>query len=75
MATVQVQIRLPREMVREIDQMVREGKFMSRSEAIKTVLAIHQEKKRVREFYEMLVTRSKEAKKMSHRLVPLEEVS
>jgi Arc/MetJ-type ribon-helix-helix transcriptional regulator len=75
MATVQVQVRLPREMVREIDQMIREGKFVSRSEAIKTVLAIYQEKRRVRGFYEILVMRSKEAKKKSNLLVPLEEVS
>jgi Arc/MetJ-type ribon-helix-helix transcriptional regulator len=71
---VSVQVRIPRSLVREIDRWVREGRFRSRSDAIKTILALYQERERTREFYRMLVKRSEEARKNPRILVPLEEL-
>jgi Arc/MetJ-type ribon-helix-helix transcriptional regulator len=54
---------VPETLVREIDRWVREGRFRSRSDAIKTILTLYQERERTREFYRMLVERSEEARK------------
>ena len=59
---VQVQVRVPEKIVEEIDRWVAEGRFSSRSEAIKTIIAMYQERERTREFYTMLMSRSKEAR-------------
>jgi Arc/MetJ-type ribon-helix-helix transcriptional regulator len=75
MATTPVQVRIPREMVRDIDKWVETGRFASRSEAVKTIVALYNERERVRTFYEMLSNRSKEAKENPEDLLPLEEVS
>ncbi len=72
---VQVQVRMPEESVREIDKWVAEGRFASRSEAIKTIVALHQERERTREFYKLLLKRSTEAREKSEILLSLEEVS
>ncbi len=71
---VQVQLRISEESVAEIDKWVSEGKFKSRSDAIRTILALYQEKEKTREFYKMLVERSNEAKKNSEILIPLEDL-
>jgi Arc/MetJ-type ribon-helix-helix transcriptional regulator len=71
---VSVQVRIPKTLVREIDRWVREGRFRSRSDAIKTILALYQERERTCEFYRMLVKRSEEARKNPRILVPLEEL-
>jgi len=42
----QVQLRLPEKMVKEIDRWVAEGRFKSRSDAIKTILSIYQERRK-----------------------------
>jgi Arc/MetJ-type ribon-helix-helix transcriptional regulator len=60
---VSVQVRVPETLVREIDRWVREGRFRSRSDTIKTILTLYQERERTREFYRMLVERSEEARK------------
>ena len=70
----QVQLRLPEKMVKEIDRWVAEGRFKSRSDAIKTILSIYQEREKTREFYRMLLKRSEEAKKHPESLIPLEEL-
>ncbi len=75
MATTQVQVRIPREMVKEIDKWVEEGRFASRSEAVKTIVALYNERERTRTFYQMLSNRSREAKTSPADLLPLEEVS
>lgn len=75
MTTEQVQVRIPKEMLRVIDAWVKEGKFASRSDAIKTIVALHQEKERTRAFYKMLMERSEQAKKKPQTLVPLEEIN
>ena len=71
----QVQVRMPEKLVKEIDKWVAEGRFKSRSDAIKTIVALYEERERTREFYRMLVERSKEAKEKSEILVPLEDIS
>ena len=58
----------------EIDRWVAEGRFKSRSDAIKTIVAMYEERERTREFYKMLVERSREARERPEILVPLEEI-
>jgi Arc/MetJ-type ribon-helix-helix transcriptional regulator len=70
----QVQLRLPEKTLEEIDRWVAEGKFKSRSDAIKSIINLYEEREKTREFYQMLVKRSEEAKKHPEKLVPLEEV-
>ena len=70
----QVQVRMPEKLVKEIDKWVAEGRFKSRSDAIKTIVALYEERERTREFYKMLVERSKEAKEKPEILVPLDEI-
>lgn len=71
---IQVQVRMPEKVVEEIDKWVAKGKFASRSEAIKTIVSIHQERERIREFYQLLVERSRNAKAKPRLLLPLEEL-
>ncbi|RJS87313.1 ribbon-helix-helix protein, CopG family [Candidatus Bathyarchaeota archaeon] len=70
----QVQVRMPEKLVKEIDKWVAEGRFKSRSDAIKTIVALYEERERTREFYRMLVERSREAREKPEILVPLEEI-
>jgi len=70
----QVQVRMPEKLVEEIDRWVAEGRFKSRSDAIKTIIAIYREKERTREFYKMLAELSREAKEKPEILIPLEEI-
>ena len=74
MATVQVQVRVPKKVVQEIDRWIAEGRFASRSEAIKTVLTLYEERDKTREFYRTLLKRSEHAKKKPDSLIPLEEI-
>ena len=69
----QVQLRLPKKMIEEIDKWVEEGRYKSRSDAIKTILSIHEERERTREFLAMLNERRIEAEKKPEILIPLEE--
>ncbi|MGD0645643.1 MAG: ribbon-helix-helix domain-containing protein [Candidatus Bathyarchaeia archaeon] len=69
----QVQLRLPEKTLEEIDRWVAEGKFKSRSDAIKTIISLYEEREKTRDFYRMLLKRSQEAKEHPEELVPLEE--
>jgi Arc/MetJ-type ribon-helix-helix transcriptional regulator len=69
----QVQLRLPEKTLEEIDRWVAEGKFKNRSDAIKTIISLYEEREKTREFYQMLLKRSQEAKEHPETLVPLEE--
>ena len=71
MPTVQVQVRIPEEMVREIDRLMAEGGFTSRSNAIKTIVAFYRERERTRSFHQLLLERSREARQKPKRLIPL----
>ncbi len=68
----QVQVRVTDNMIETLDEWVKEGKFKSRSDAIRTVLKQYEEREKTREFYKMLVERSGEAEENPDDLVPLE---
>jgi len=70
----QVQLRLSQKMLEEIDRWVVEGRFKSRSDAIKTIIGFYEERERTREFFKMLVKRSEEARNHPEALIPLEEL-
>jgi Arc/MetJ-type ribon-helix-helix transcriptional regulator len=74
MATTPVQVRIPRQMVKDIDRWIQEGRFANRSEAVKTIVALYDERERTRTFYQMLSSRSREAKENPESLLPLEEL-
>lgn len=69
----QVQLRLPQKTIEEIDQWVKEGRFKSRSDAIKTIISLYEEREKTREFLAMLKTRSEEAEEHPETLISLEE--
>jgi Arc/MetJ-type ribon-helix-helix transcriptional regulator len=69
----QVQLRLPEKVLEEIDRWVAEGRFKSRSDAIKSIISFYEERERMREFFRMLLRRSEEARKHPEALVSLEE--
>jgi len=71
---VQVQLRLAEENVKEIDKMISKGKFKSRSDAIRAIIAFYQEREKTRKFYKMLTKRSEEARNSPEMLIPLEEI-
>jgi len=68
----QVQVRVTDNMIETLDEWVKEGKFKSRSDAIRTVLKQYEEREKTRDFYKMLVERSEEAEENPDDLVPLE---
>lgn len=70
----QVQLRVPDGTIEELDRWVKEGRFKSRSDAIKTMIAFYQEREKTRSFYKMLVERSREAREKPELLIPLEEL-
>ncbi len=61
-------------MVKDLDRWISEGRFSSRSEAVKTIVALYDERERTRKFYQTLVRRSGEAKKNPKSLIPLDEL-
>ena len=69
----QVQLRLPKKTIEEIDKWVSEGRYKNRSDAIRTIISIYEEREKTREFLSMLNQRSEEAKENPEILVPLEE--
>ena len=71
---VQVQLRVPEQTVKEIDEWVDEGKFRSRSDAVKTIIALYEDKMKTMEFLKMLMKRSKEAGDNPRNLVPLDDI-
>ncbi len=75
MATTQVQVRIPKELVGEIDKWISQGKFSSRSEAVKTIVALYNDRERTRKFYQTLLRRSDEARGNLEILIPLDEAS
>jgi Arc/MetJ-type ribon-helix-helix transcriptional regulator len=74
MATTQVKVRIPDDLGKDLDRWIAEGRFSSRSEAVKTIVALYKERERTRKFYEMLSRRSEDARKHPERLVPLSDV-
>ncbi|MFI5421190.1 MAG: ribbon-helix-helix domain-containing protein [Nitrososphaerales archaeon] len=74
MATVQVQVRLPEGLAKQIDKWISEGKFLNRSDAIKAIVTFYNEREKTRQFLEMLEKRSKEAREKPEKLIPLETI-
>ena len=70
----QVQLRLPEKTLEQIDAWVAEGKFKSRSDAIKTIISLFEEREKTRKFYEMLQKESRQAKEHPEELIPLEDL-
>ncbi|MCI0498018.1 MAG: ribbon-helix-helix domain-containing protein [Thermoplasmata archaeon] len=68
----QVQVRVPEDLLEALDGWIDEGRFKSRSDAIRIVLSQYEERERTREFFSLLAERSKEAKDHPEDLVPLE---
>nr|MDO8075535.1 ribbon-helix-helix domain-containing protein [Candidatus Freyarchaeota archaeon] len=73
MIMIRIRLELPEKIVERIDRWVKEGRFKDRSEAIRTIIALYEEREKTREFYEMLIKRSREAQKKPEILVPFEE--
>jgi len=72
--TIQVQVRIPENLIDVLDRWVAEGRFKSRSDAIKTIISIYEEREKTREFYKLLLERSEEAREKPEILIPLEEI-
>lgn len=70
---VQVQLRVPEKMVKEIDNWVDSGRFKSRSDAIKTIIELYEEREKTRKFYKVLSERSRESKENPEKLVNFEK--
>ena len=68
----QVQVRVPEKLLVVLDRWIEEGRFKSRSDAIRVILSQYEERERTREFYMMLERRSKEAREHPEELIPLE---
>jgi Arc/MetJ-type ribon-helix-helix transcriptional regulator len=60
-------------LLEEIDRWVAEGRFKSRSDAIRAIISFYEEREKTREFFKMLMRRSEEAKKHPESLIPVEE--
>jgi len=71
---VQVQLRLPEKTLEEIDKWVAEGRFKSRTDAVKTMINVYAGREKTREFLKILMKRSQEARKYCESLLPLEEL-
>lgn len=68
----QVQVRVPEKLLETLDAWIEEGRFKSRSDAIRVILSQYEERERTRDFYEMLKQRSREAREHPEELIPLE---
>jgi len=71
----QVQVRMPEKLLEEIDKWVSEGRFKSRTDAIKTIVSLYEERAQTRKFYRMLMEHSRETKEKPEILIPLEEIT
>ena len=61
-------------MVKDIDGWVEEGRFKNRSDAVKTIISLYEDKMKTMEFLKMLVNRSKEAENNPEKLIPLDDL-
>ena len=68
---MQVQVRVPKSLLDVLDEWIEEGRFKSRSDAIRIVLSQYEEREKTRGFYKLLTKRSIEAKEHPEDLVPL----
>jgi len=68
---IQVLLKLPSKMIEDIDRWVKEGRYKNRSDTINTILSIHEEREKTRDFLAMLNLRRKDAKKNPEILLSL----
>jgi Arc/MetJ-type ribon-helix-helix transcriptional regulator len=69
---IQVQVRIPKNLLNVLDKWIEEGRFSSRSDAIRIVLSQYEEREKTRGFYKLLSQRSQEARDHPEELIPLE---
>lgn len=69
-----VEVRLPEELARQIDEWVSEGKFLNRSDAVKAIVSFYNEREKTRKFLAMLGKRGREAREKPQKLVLLESI-
>ena len=74
MAQVQVQVRMPEKLVKELDKLVAAKIAKSRSDAVKMIVALYHEREKTLKFLRMLLKRSEEARKKPELLVKLEDI-
>jgi Arc/MetJ-type ribon-helix-helix transcriptional regulator len=65
---------MPDQIVKELDQWVEEGKFKSRSDAVKTILALYEERVKTMEFFKMLAKRSKDYDDNPKTFIPIDDI-
>ena len=53
----QVQVRIPKNLLEKLDKWIEEGKFESRSDAIRVILSQYEEREKTREFFKLLTER------------------
>ena len=68
----QVQVRVPDNLLEVLDRWIEDGRFKSRSDAIRIILTQYEEREKTREYNRMLNKRSREAKEHPEELIPLE---
>ena len=71
---VQVQLRVPKKMVKEIDSLIKKGHYKGRSDAIRAMISAYQEREKTRAFLSMLNEASKEAEKHPKRMIKLRDL-
>lgn len=71
---VSIQLRVPRSTVKTIDGLIHEGRFKSRSDAIKSMIYAFEEKERTRKFLEIIAQRSQEARENPKKLISLRDL-
>jgi len=69
---ISINVRVPEEMVESIDKWVKQGRFASRSDAMKMMIAYYEEREKTRKFLNLLNLRGMEAKEKQDILVHLE---
>ena len=70
---IPVNVRLPAKLIEPIDKWVDDGRFASRSDAIKTMIRFYEERERTAQFLQMLDKRGREARRDPDELVPLQD--
>lgn len=71
---VNVNVRVAKTELDTIDQWIAEGRFASRSDAIRMIIAFYEEREKTRKFYSTLKSLSREAKEHPERLIALEDL-
>lgn len=71
---ISVQVRMPKKLVEAIDHWIDEGWFNSRSDAIKTIVAMYEAKKREQQYIDMLDQRFHEMEKHPEQFIRLDDI-